>query len=132
MLKSILAASIVIALTSCSTTSTGSVAVGMKGSKFWNDSAPKQDIVAYYDNMRLPELCLAFKRHAAHPVVIRNITESLVRRGESEDRCFELLGNSSIAETSRTSTPVDVPPAQPKTVTCTSYPGRTMVQTYCN
>lgn len=123
-----------VGLSSCSSTSEG-VALGIKGSPAWNKTAPQSDINAFYDEMPTYELCSRWDRAAEKPGtdrVRRNISGSLVRRGEPEDRCFN-ADRDAIARMKPRGRNSYVPPSQPtqRTVHCQSSRMGAWVNTTC-
>lgn len=118
-------------LSACSATSEG-VALGIRGSPAWNKTAPKADIVAYYDQKRDYELCSSWQRHPDAPTMRRNIADALERRGQPADKCYnpELDAMQAAAEASRPNSYVP-PPAAPRMVSCTSSRFGNWVSTNC-
>lgn len=125
-------------LTGCSATSEGKIVPGVKGSPWWNEKAPPQDVAAYYDAMPTHELCSRWDRALILPstdIVRRHISDSFVRRGEPEDKCFDpnrdMIALLKLATRKRNSY---VPPVQPQPKTrfyCSSIRSGDFVSTNC-
>ncbi|NEJ88865.1 hypothetical protein GR223_23515 [Rhizobium leguminosarum] len=128
----IIAVAAVMTLAACSSTSQG-VALGVRGSPAWNTTAPKADIMAYYDHKRDYELCTSWQKHRDSPTLRANIADALERRGKPADMCYrpELDAMQAAAEASRPNSYVP-PPAARKSVNCQGYTIGNITQTYCN
>ena len=132
----IAAISCVLLVASCSSTSEGGLALGVRGSPAWNKTAPKQDVTAYYDGLKTYELCSKWDRSIDYfesdtAVVRRNISESLVRRGEPEDKCYD-ADRDMIAQSRPRSRNTYVPPVQAnRPVNCMSNRMGNFVSTSC-
>jgi len=121
-----------VALSACAGTSDGKVALGFRGSEAWIATAPRADVLAFFDGRRTFELCDAWARHPNERRVRREIADALVRRGEPEDKCYNPTADA-IRRSQQTVPPVVVNQTSPTTVNCTSYGGgRLGTQTYCN
>lgn len=122
----------VSALAACSSTSDG-IALGVRGSPAWNKTAPKADIVAYYDQKRDYELCTSWQKHPDSPTLRAHIADALERRGQPADKCYnpELDAMQAAAEASRPNSYVQPPPAR-RPISCTSSKIGNFVTTNCN
>lgn len=136
MLRKVIVFIACICFASCSSTSEGGLALGVRGSPAWSKTAPRQDVIAYYDAMKTYELCSKWDRaidyfESDKTVVRRSISDSLVRRGEPEDRCYD--ADRDMIAVSRPHRNTYVPPVQPvsRPVNCTSSKIGNFVSTSC-
>ncbi len=126
-----LSVAVVISLAACSSTSTGGVALGVRGSPAWNKTAPKADIVAYYGKQRDYELCTAWQKHPESTTLRRNIADALERRGQPADKYYnpELDTLQATADSARPNT--YTPPPVQRPISCVSSKLGTFVSTNC-
>lgn len=82
------AVTVIIALAGCATNSDGSTTLGVKGSPFWHDNAPRKDVQAHYDAMPTHELCILWAEKRGRTDVRKEISESLIRRKMNPLYCY--------------------------------------------
>lgn len=81
-----------LGLSGCATNTDGSMTFGAKGSPGWIESAPKDDVKAYFDNMKPHELCILWQREKREgrirEPILNQISLSLERRGMNPLLCY--------------------------------------------
>jgi hypothetical protein len=87
MIKVSLALLSLFVLASCSSNSNGGTTIGMKGSPYWNGSAPQADIDAYYAPLANYELCMIWAEKYFSSSTRRNIARELEKRGLNPMMC---------------------------------------------